>query len=251
VATSDGECFSFVGLGQVERMHLRRLNGAALVGAGARASDRRWSKLSRRTEQLGIPARADVCLVFSEAGLATGVNDRVWEMVWAKLVINVALNATCALTNATGEAVLRSPPAYDWLGLVTEGNRRGGQRDAQGISLPYAAAAARVRVLPGCRPRETVRAPGHGARRPDRDRGDQRRGRARRYSPGPSDTVQPGAAGYWSKPANKPHVTLCMRPNRLLRFPRDGPRDALRFSVHYMTLTCRSATTRESYVTPA
>src|SRR5260370_1089404 len=50
--------------------------------------------------------------VLTEAGLPTEATDRLWEMVWGKLVINAAMNATCALTGASGEAVLASPAAY-------------------------------------------------------------------------------------------------------------------------------------------
>jgi 2-dehydropantoate 2-reductase len=64
-------------------------------------------------------------------------------MVWGKLVINAALNATCALTGASGESALRSSAAYDLLGLVAE--ETAAVAGALGIRLPYADPAARVR----------------------------------------------------------------------------------------------------------
>jgi 2-dehydropantoate 2-reductase len=91
--------------------------------------------LSARVEHL---ARA-----FSEAGLPTQATDRLWEMVWGKLVINAAMNATCALTGASGEAALRSEAACAWLGLVAE--ETAAVAAALGVSLPYPDAAARVR----------------------------------------------------------------------------------------------------------
>jgi len=79
----------------------------------------------------------------SMAGLPTEATDGLWEMVWGKLVINAALNATCALTGASGESALRSPAAYDLLGLVAE--ETAVVASALGIRLPYADPAARVR----------------------------------------------------------------------------------------------------------
>jgi 2-dehydropantoate 2-reductase len=75
--------------------------------------------------------------------MPTEATDRLWEMVWGKLVINAALNATCALTGASGESALRSAAASEWLGLVAE--ETAAVATALGISLPYADAAARVR----------------------------------------------------------------------------------------------------------
>jgi 2-dehydropantoate 2-reductase len=117
--------------------------GAAMVGPGhARLTAAGQSFLgepngerSGRVEQL---ART-----LSEAGMPTEVTDRLWEMVWGKLVINAALNATCALTGATGEGAVRSDAAYEWLGLVAE--ETAAVAVALGMTLPYADAAARVR----------------------------------------------------------------------------------------------------------
>jgi 2-dehydropantoate 2-reductase len=75
--------------------------------------------------------------------MPTEPTDRLWEMVWGKLVINAALNATCALTGASGEAALASRAAYDWLGLVAD--ETAAVAAALGITLPYPDAPARVR----------------------------------------------------------------------------------------------------------
>jgi len=74
--------------------------GAALVGPGhVRHTATGQSFLgepsgshSNRTEHL---ART-----LSEAGMPTEATDRLWEMVWGKLVINAAMNATSAATSA-------------------------------------------------------------------------------------------------------------------------------------------------------
>jgi 2-dehydropantoate 2-reductase len=64
-------------------------------------------------------------------------------MVWGKLVINAALNATCALTGASGTSALESPAAYAFLGLVAD--ETAAVAKALGITLPYPDAAERVR----------------------------------------------------------------------------------------------------------
>jgi len=81
--------------------------------------------------------------MLTEASLPTEATDRLWEMVWGKLVINAAMNATCALTGASGEAALASPAAYEWVGLVAE--ETAAVARALGVSLPYADPAQRVR----------------------------------------------------------------------------------------------------------
>jgi 2-dehydropantoate 2-reductase len=85
----------------------------------------------------------DLARTFSESGLPTEATDRLWSMVWGKLVINAAMNATCALTGASGDGVLRSAAAYAWVGLVAE--ETAAVAAGLGITLPYADAAARVR----------------------------------------------------------------------------------------------------------
>src|SRR6267143_4283284 len=79
----------------------------------------------------------------TEAGMPTEATNRLWEMVWGKLVINAAMNATCALTGASGEAALASPAAFELVGLVAE--ETAAVARALGVSLPYADPAARVR----------------------------------------------------------------------------------------------------------
>ncbi len=79
---------------------------------------------------------------FSDAGMPTQATQQLWEMVWGKLVINAALNATCALTGATGRAALESEAACRWLGLVAQ--ETAAVAGALGIRLPYADAAERV-----------------------------------------------------------------------------------------------------------
>jgi 2-dehydropantoate 2-reductase len=77
------------------------------------------------------------------AGVPTEATDRLWEMVWGKLVINAAMNATCALTGASGLAALESEAAKELLGLVATETAE--VATALGITLPYADPAARVR----------------------------------------------------------------------------------------------------------
>lgn len=91
--------------------------------------------LSQRTQ--------DLAQIFSAAGLATQATDRLWDLVWGKLLINAALNATCALTGAGGEDALRSPAVAEWLALVAEETAR--VASAAGVKLPYPDAAERVR----------------------------------------------------------------------------------------------------------
>jgi 2-dehydropantoate 2-reductase len=117
--------------------------GAALLGPG-RARLTAMGKTfvgepgGPRTERVERIAQT-----LSMAGLPTEATDRLWEMVWGKLVINAALNATCALTGASGESALRSPAAYELLGLAAE--ETAAVAGALGITLPYADPAARVR----------------------------------------------------------------------------------------------------------
>jgi 2-dehydropantoate 2-reductase len=83
----------------------------------------------------------------SAAGVPTEATDQLWGMVWGKLIINAALNATCALTGAGGTDVLGSDAARQLIGLVAEETAR--VAAALGIQLPYP--DARERVLQHCR----------------------------------------------------------------------------------------------------
>jgi 2-dehydropantoate 2-reductase len=85
----------------------------------------------------------ELASVFSAAGVPTQATDRLWDLVWGKLVINAALNATCALSGAGGVDALASDALYNWLGLVAEETAR--VAVALGIHLPYADPAERVR----------------------------------------------------------------------------------------------------------
>jgi 2-dehydropantoate 2-reductase len=117
--------------------------GAALVGPGqARLTAAGQSFLGEPTGQLSARV-VELAGAFSTAGLPTQATDQLWSMVWGKLVINAAMNATCALTGASGEAVLRSAVANDWVGLVAE--ETAAVAAGLGIALPYRDAAARVR----------------------------------------------------------------------------------------------------------
>ena len=80
--------------------------------------------------------------MLTDAGLPTEATDRLWSMVWGKLVINAALNATAALLGASGEDILRSPAAREWTGLVAR--ETAAVANALGIELPYPDPAARV-----------------------------------------------------------------------------------------------------------
>jgi 2-dehydropantoate 2-reductase len=107
----------------------------ALTAPGATFVGEPGGALSDRVERLAQS--------LSAAGLPTQATDRLWDLVWGKLVINAALNATCALTGASGETALRSEAAYHWLGLVAE--ETAAVATALGIHLPYPDPAERVR----------------------------------------------------------------------------------------------------------
>jgi 2-dehydropantoate 2-reductase len=93
------------------------------------------------SEELSEPVRR-VADLFGEAGLPTEPTDRLWSMVWGKLIVNAALNPTAALIGAGGSDILASPSAKRWVGMVAvEGAVVAA---AVGIDLPYPDAAARV-----------------------------------------------------------------------------------------------------------
>jgi 2-dehydropantoate 2-reductase len=120
---------TYVGAALVRPGHVRMTaNGQTFVGE----------------PDVGLSTRVThLAQVFSAAGMPTEPTDRLWEMVWGKLVINAALNATCALTGATCEAALGSQAGNEWLELVAE--ETAAVAKALGVALPYADAAARVR----------------------------------------------------------------------------------------------------------
>jgi 2-dehydropantoate 2-reductase len=102
--------------------------GPSFVGEPSGALTERVQKLARAFSAAGLPAQA---------------TDHPWDLVWGKLVINAALNATCALTGAGGTDALASDAIYRWLGMVAEETAR--VAAALGIQLPYADPAERVR----------------------------------------------------------------------------------------------------------
>jgi 2-dehydropantoate 2-reductase len=79
---------------------------------------------------------------FTAAGLPTEATDQLWSMAWGKLIVNAAMNATCALTGASGADVLGSAAARQWVGMVAY--EAAAVAAALGITLPYPDAAERV-----------------------------------------------------------------------------------------------------------
>jgi 2-dehydropantoate 2-reductase len=117
--------------------------GATVTGDGrARFTAAGQTFIGEPTGEFSERAKT-LARMLSAAGLPTAATDRLWEMVWGKLVINAAMNATCALTGASGAAALASPAAYEWVGLVAE--ETAAVARALGVSLPYADPAQRVR----------------------------------------------------------------------------------------------------------
>jgi 2-dehydropantoate 2-reductase len=117
--------------------------GATVLGAGhVRLSAPGQSFIGEPDGSLSERAR-DLARVLSEAGMPTEATDQLWSMVWAKLVINASLNATCALTGANGTTLLRSRAADGWLALIAE--ETAAVAAALGIDLPFASASERVR----------------------------------------------------------------------------------------------------------
>ena len=117
--------------------------GAALVGPGhVRYTAPGQSFIGEPSGQ-SSPRVESLARTLTHAGMPTEATDQLWPMVWGKLVINAAMNATCALTGASGEAALRSPAACAWLDLVA--CETAAVAAALGIALPYADPAARVR----------------------------------------------------------------------------------------------------------
>jgi 2-dehydropantoate 2-reductase len=116
--------------------------GAALVGPGmVRHTAVGQTFLGEPNGQFSVRVE-QLAKSLSDAGMPTEATDRLWEMVWGKLVINTAMNASCALTGASGESAYRSPAARELLGLLAE--ETACVAAALGISLPYPDAAARV-----------------------------------------------------------------------------------------------------------
>ncbi|MBV9174730.1 MAG: 2-dehydropantoate 2-reductase, partial [Chloroflexi bacterium] len=125
----------------------RVLVGMTYAGAAVLAPGRVRHTAAGKTvigEPVGRVSERARCLAatLSRAGLPTEATDRLWDEVWGKLLINAALNATCALTGASGTDVLASDAAREWTGLVAEETAR--VAAATGVRLPYSSATARA-----------------------------------------------------------------------------------------------------------
>jgi len=117
--------------------------GAALAGPGhARLTAPGPSFLGEPNGAQRSARIDELARTFTQAGVPMQATDRVWDMVWGKLVINAALNATCALTGASGDSALASDAARTWLGMVAR--ETAAVAAALGITLPYPDAAERV-----------------------------------------------------------------------------------------------------------
>ncbi|HET6317507.1 MAG TPA: 2-dehydropantoate 2-reductase [Chloroflexota bacterium] len=84
----------------------------------------------------------NIAQAFTQAGIHTEVTDRLWSMVWGKLIVNAALNPSCALTSASGTEVLASRSLREFVGTVARECAR--VAAALAIELPYPDAAVRV-----------------------------------------------------------------------------------------------------------
>jgi 2-dehydropantoate 2-reductase len=116
--------------------------GATLLGPGrARHTAAGKSFVGEPSGAASERAR-ELAAVFSAAGLPTEATERLWDEVWGKLLINAALNASCALTGAAGTDVLASEAARTWIGLVADETAR--VASAHGVRLPYPDPGARV-----------------------------------------------------------------------------------------------------------
>ncbi len=94
-------------------------------------------KDGRSTERVERLARA-----FTEAGLPTTVAPHIETALWAKLVINASLNATCAISGANPSQLLGIPEACAWLRLAAQ--EVAAVARAGGVELPFSDAGERV-----------------------------------------------------------------------------------------------------------
>lgn len=117
-------------------------HGATLDGPG-RARHTAFGQTFIGEPSGPLTARVEaVADAFTAAGLPTEATDRLWSMAWGKLIVNAAMNATCALTGASGGDVLGSPAAREWVGMVAY--EAATVAAALDIALPYPDAAERV-----------------------------------------------------------------------------------------------------------
>jgi 2-dehydropantoate 2-reductase len=125
----------------------RVLLGMTYAGASLDAPGRARHTAKGDT-YIGEPSSAptrrveDLAAHFSTAGLPTTATEQLWALVWGKLVINAALNATCALTAASGADVLASESAKRFVCLVADEAAAIAAR--LGIELPYPDPGPRV-----------------------------------------------------------------------------------------------------------
>jgi 2-dehydropantoate 2-reductase len=90
-----------------------------------------------------LTARVErIAQAFTEAGLPTEATDSLWSLAWGKLIVNAAMNATCALTGSSGSDILASESARTWVGLVA--HEAAAVAVGLGIALPYPDPAVRV-----------------------------------------------------------------------------------------------------------
>ncbi len=78
----------------------------------------------------------------SNAGLPTTTTRRLEDMIWAKLVINASLNATCAVTGASPGQLLASADGCNWLRTIAQ--EVASVARAAGRELPFPDAGERV-----------------------------------------------------------------------------------------------------------
>jgi 2-dehydropantoate 2-reductase len=116
--------------------------GAAVRGAGHVAFTAPGPTFIGEANAELSPRVLDLAQAFSAVGIPTQATEHLWDLVWGKLVINAALNATCALLGADGDDILACPAASHLTGVVAEESAR--VAAALGINLPYADAAERV-----------------------------------------------------------------------------------------------------------
>jgi len=116
--------------------------GAALLAPGHARHTAEGATFIGEPNSLLTPCVTRLAQAFTEAGMPTQATDRLWSMVWGKLVINAALNATAALLGASGADILRSASARELTGVVAR--ETAAVAAALGIELPCPDPAARV-----------------------------------------------------------------------------------------------------------
>ncbi len=135
------------------------------------------------------------------AGFEVEIEQELDSLLWGKLVVNTAINPLTALLRVPNGALLESEPTRDLMTDDGPGDRRGGPGFGDSPALPRSGQAGdRGRPPDGGQP--LLDAARCLARRPDRGRLDQRRGRPPRGAAG-------GAGASQSNPVA---VGSCRRP---------------------------------------